>query len=135
LSVFCTDRRIKCIISFLYHFLLHFCGWIGWIGSTGAKLLSAWLVFAGLFLVSLGHRYYKCQLFLFGFLVSAVLFYVILSLFITVGDTGKIPKRGNNAYIYYHSGDDGAWGKRNRQLSYYPLVWLFVAFTDNWRYG
>lgn len=53
------------------------------LGSTGSKLLSAWLVFAGLFLLFLGHRYYKSQLFLFGFILSSTLFYIVVVLAIT----------------------------------------------------
>lgn len=56
--------------------------------SVGAKLLNAALLFIGLFLISLGHRFYKCQLFLLGFCMSAILFYVLLERVISVGSTG-----------------------------------------------
>ncbi|ODN01077.1 Transmembrane 7 superfamily member 3 [Orchesella cincta] len=55
--------------------------------SVGAKLLTAGLLFVGLFLILLGHRFYKCQLFLLGFCMSAILFYIILERVISVGST------------------------------------------------
>ncbi|CAL8079603.1 unnamed protein product [Orchesella dallaii] len=55
--------------------------------SVGAKLLNAGLLFVGLFLISVGHRFYKCQLFLLGFCMSAILFYIILERVISVGST------------------------------------------------